>query len=247
MEEKYIKLIELIKSSSKIVFFSGAGVSTESNIKDFRSKDGLYNLKSKYGVNYETILSRDFYYYDKETFYKFYREFMINKDAKPNPCHIFFSKLQNIKDVTIVTQNIDGLDKVAGTKNIIELHGSIHEYFCERCNSKYDLNYVLNSKFNIPRCKKCNGTLKPNVVLYQEALSDKNLYKAINALKKADLLIIGGTSLSVYPASTLINYYEGNKLIIINKEKLNTSIPVALEINEKIGKVFDEISKEFNF
>ncbi len=242
MIEETNKLLNLIKESKNIVFFSGAGVSTESGIKDFRSKEGLYNLKSKYGVNYETILSHTFYEYNKETFYKFYREFMINKDAFPNPCHKFFSELQKIKNVTIITQNIDGLDKLAGSKNVIELHGTIHEYFCESCNKKYDLNYVLNSKSNIPHCK-CNGDLKPNVVLYEEPLNEENIIKSIIALQNADLLIIGGTSLSVYPAASLINYYNGNNLVIINKEKITPSRRVTLEINDSIGVIFNEISK----
>ncbi len=242
MEEKTNKLLNLIKESKNIVFFSGAGVSTESGIKDFRSKDGLYNLKSKYGVNYETILSHSFYESNKDTFYKFYREFMINKDATPNACHKFFSELQKIKNVTIITQNIDGLDKMAGSKNVIELHGTIHEYFCESCMKKYDLDYVLSSKSNIPHCN-CGGDLKPNVVLYEEALLENNIVKAIIALQNADLLIIGGTSLSVYPAASLINYYSGNNLVVINKEKITPSRRVTLEINDSIGVIFESISK----
>lgn len=236
---KIEELQVLINSANHIVFFGGAGVSTESGISDFRSKDGLYKLKSKYGRPYEEMLSHDYFYEDTKTFYKFYKEFMIT-NAKPNKAHDFLAKLEKKKDVTIITQNIDGLHQIAGSTKVIELHGSIHRNYCTKCGRFYSLKEML-SLGEIPICPYCKGVIKPDVTLYQEMLSEEAIEKAINALRKADLLIVAGTSLKVYPANGLINYYRGNRIVVINKEPLYLS-NVTLEINEPVGETFSKIS-----
>ena len=244
MEEKIIELANAIKKVKKIVFFGGAGVSTESGIRDFRSKEGLYNLKSKYGVNYETILSHTYYEYNKEIFFKFYREFMINKEAKPNFAHIFLAKLENEhhKNIKIITQNIDNLHQEAGSKNVIELHGSIMRNYCEKCARFYSLEDVLKMD-NIPICPKCGGYIKPDVVLYEEGLDTNVITKALISLQEADLLIIGGTSLNVYPASSFISYFFGDNIFLINKEKLNINRKIKEEINLPIGETFKKVDE----
>ena len=236
---KIEELQVLINSANHIVFFGGAGVSTESGISDFRSKDGLYKLKSKYGRPYEEMLSHDYFYEDTKTFYKFYKEFMIT-NAKPNKAHDFLAKLEKKKDVTIITQNIDGLHQIAGSTKVIELHGSIHRNYCTKCGRFYSLKEML-SLGEIPICPYCKGVIKPVVTLYQEMLSEEAIEKAINALRKADLLIVAGTSLKVYPANGLINYYRGNRIVVINKEPLYLS-NVTLEINEPVGETFSKIT-----
>lgn len=244
MEEKIIELANAIKKVKKIVFFGGAGVSTESGIRDFRSKEGLYNLKSKYGVNYETILSHTYYEYNKEIFFKFYREFMINKEAKPNFAHIFLAKLENEyhKNIKIITQNIDNLHQEAGSKNVIELHGSIMRNYCEKCSRFYSLEDILKMD-NIPICPKCGGYIKPDVVLYEEGLDTNVITKALISLQEADLLIIGGTSLNVYPASSFISYFFGDNIFLINKEKLNINRKIKEEINLPIGETFKKVDE----
>ena len=244
MDETILKLAKAIKSAKNIVFFGGAGVSTESGIKDFRSKDGLYNLKSKYGVNYETILSHTYYEYNKDIFFKFYREFMINKEAKPNFAHIFLAKLENEyhKNITIITQNIDNLHQVAGSKNVIELHGSIMRNYCEKCAHFYTLKDILKMD-NIPLCRKCGGYIKPDVVLYEEGLNSNVITKALISLQEANLLIISGTSLNVYPASSFISYFYGDNIFVINKEKLNINRKIEGEINYPIGETFKKIDE----
>lgn len=237
--DKIEELQVLINSANHIVFFGGAGVSTESGIPDFRSKDGLYKLKSKYGRPYEEMLSHDYFYEDTKTFYKFYKEFMITS-AKPNKAHYFLAKLEKKKDVTIITQNIDGLHQIAGSTKVIELHGSIHRNYCTKCGRFYSLKEML-SLGEIPICPYCKGVIKPDVTLYQEMLSEEAIESAINALRKADLLIVAGTSLKVYPANGLINYYRGNRIVVINKEPLYLS-NVTLEINEPVGETFSKIS-----
>lgn len=243
MELEKIKLLnDAIKNAKSIVFFGGAGVSTESGIKDFRSKEGLYNLKSKYGVEYETILARSYYEYDKDTFFKFYREFMINLDAKPNYAHKYLAKLEKEgKDITIITQNIDGLHTLAGSKNVVELHGSIYRNYCEKCAKFYTLEDILKLD-NVPICSKCGGVIKPDVTLYEEALNESAITKAIIAIERADLLIIAGTSLRVYPANGLIRYFFGDNIFVINKENLSLN-NVKAEINDNIAEVFKVIDE----
>ena len=247
MEENIIKLTKALKEASKIVFFGGAGVSTESGIKDFRSKDGLYNLKSKYGVNYETILSHSYYEYNKDIFFKFYREFMINNEAKPNFAHIFLAKLENEyhKDITIITQNIDNLHQEAESKNVIELHGSIMRNYCEKCGRFYSLSDILKMD-NIPLCPICGGYIKPDVVLYEEPLNNNIITKALISLEEADLLIIGGTSLNVYPASSFISYFFGDNIFVINKEELNINRKIKGVIYLPIGETFKMVDNVYS-
>ena len=241
MNKKLEQFKTLIANAKNIVFFGGAGVSTESGIPDFRSKTGLYNLKSKYGVPYEVILSHSYYESHTETFFKFYKEFMINKSAKPNYAHKYLADLEKTKNVTIITQNIDGLHQIAGSKNVIELHGSIHRNFCEKCAKLYDLDEFLKLG-DVPHCPICNGIIKPDVVLYEEPLNELTLTKAMIALQEADLLIVAGTSLKVYPAAGLINYFYGKNIVVINKEKLIINREIKLQINGSIAKVFEEIN-----
>ena len=243
MERKELEvqtLQELIDQSQRIVFFGGAGVSTESGIKDFRSKDGLYNLQSKYGRPYEEMLSHTYFMNHTDTFYQFYREFMINTSAKPNAAHLYLAKLETRKNLTVITQNIDGLHQMAGSKNVIELHGSIHRNTCMNCYRKYDLNDILKMN-GTPKCPHCGGVIKPDVVLYEEPLYDGVTEAAISAINNADLLIVAGTSLRVYPASGLIRFFRGKYLVVINKEPLNLGGYVTLEINRPVGEVFKQL------
>lgn len=240
MNKKIETLQELINSSKRIVFFGGAGVSTESGIKDFRSKDGLYHLHSKYGTSYEEMLSHTYFFAHTDTFYEFYREFMIPRNVQPNAAHKYLAKLENNRELKVITQNIDGLHQIAGSKNVLELHGSIHRNTCLKCGTHYSLEDLLKLD-STPRCPKCGGLIKPDVVLYEEGLDHDVLSKSIQAISNADLLIIAGTSLRVYPAAGLINYFRGNYLVVINKEPLNLYDEVSLEINEPVGQVFSQL------
>lgn len=244
---KINELYNLIKSANNIVFFGGAGVSTASGIPDFRSKDGLYKLKSKYDVPYETILSHTYFKLHTETFFKFYKAFMINKNAKPNIVHTFLTNLEKIKNLTIITQNIDNLHTLAGSKNIIELHGNINRNYCEGCGKLYNLEEVLNINSIIPFCPFCNNIIKPDVVLYEEPLNNLVMTKACIKIQEADLLIIAGTSLAVYPAASFINYFFGDNIAVINKDKLPINKKIKLEINDDLKLVFEDLNKTFNF
>lgn len=242
MENYLSKLNELIDKANNIVFFGGAGVSTESGLLDFRSKEGLYNLESKFGLPYEIMLSHSYYINHKETFYEFYKEFML-KEVKPNACHNYLAKLEKKgKNITIITQNIDGLHQEAGSKNVIELHGSIHRNYCEHCARFYDLNFIKKSN-GVPKCPVCNSDIKPDVVLYEEGLDERTITKAMIALNSADLLIVAGTSLKVYPAASFLNYFYGDNIVVINKEKLDLNRKVKLIINTPIAQTFDSIDK----
>ena len=211
------KLKEILDCSNNIVFFGGAGVSTESNIPDFRSANGLYNENTNSNYSPEEILSHTFFVEHTKDFFDFYRSRMIYKDAKPNNAHMALAKLEESgKLKAVITQNIDGLHQMAGSKNVMELHGSIHRNRCMKCHKFFDLNYIINSA-NIPICDVCQGIVKPEVVLYEEDLDSNILEASIDYISKADVFIVGGTSLSVYPASGLVSYYRGNKLILINK------------------------------
>ena len=234
------RLQYLIDNAKHIVFFGGAGVSTESGIKDFRSKDGLYHLQSKYGRPYEEMLSHTYFMNHTDTFYQFYKEFMINTTAKPNEAHKFLAELEKKKDVTVITQNIDGLHQLAGSKKVIELHGSIHRNYCMDCQEFYDLNDILKME-GTPKCPHCGGIIKPDVVLYEEPLDSSVINNAIYSLSRADLLIVAGTSLSVYPASGLIQYYGGTNIVVINKEHLLTRMGATLEINEPVGSTLAKL------
>ena len=243
MDKKTEILKEMINESNNIVFFGGAGVSTESGIKDFRSVDGLYNQKYEYPP--ETILSHSFFIHNTEAFYKFYRDKLNCLDAKPNITHEVLAELENKgKLKSIITQNIDGLHQKAGNKNVFELHGSIHRNYCMKCHKFYGPEKVFNTNEPIPLCDDCGGIVKPDVVLYEEGLDEKILSSAIKSIEKSDLLIVGGTSLMVYPAAGLIRYFKGNKLVLINKQETAFDNFANLVIHDSIGKTFKNIRQE---
>ena len=236
---KIEELQKLVDQSEYIVFFGGAGVSTESNIPDFRSVDGLYNQEYDYPP--ETILSHTFYLQKPKEFYRFYRNKMLYLDAKPNAAHKKLAELEKAgKLKAVITQNIDGLHQAAGSKHVFELHGSVHRNYCQSCHKSFDANYILNSK-DIPICDVCKGNIKPDVVLYEEGLSEETMSGAIEHIKKADLLIIGGTSLAVYPAAGLIDYYKGFELVVINKDATPRDQEANLLIQGSIGEVLNQI------
>ncbi len=229
------ELKKIIDESDNIVFFGGAGVSTESGIPDFRSIDGLYSQKYKYSP--ETMISHSFFMRNTEEFYDFYKNKMIFLNAKPSMAHIKLAELEKLgKLKAIITQNIDGLHQMAGSKNVLELHGSVYRNYCMKCGKFYDVNTVAESK-KVPKCS-CGGTIKPDVVLYEESLNSDIMDKAVEYIEKADVLIVGGTSLVVYPAAGLINYYNGKKLVLINKSSTQLDRRADLVINENIGSVF---------
>lgn len=232
------RLKEMIEESDNIVFFGGAGVSTESGIPDFRSVDGLYH--QKYAYPPETILSHTFYCRKTKEFYDFYKDKMICLDAKPNKAHEYLAKLEEKgKLKAIVTQNIDGLHQMAGSKCVYELHGSVHRNYCTKCHAFFDAKAILDAE-DVPRCS-CGGIIKPDVVLYEEGLDSEVLEGAISSIRNADMLIVGGTSLVVYPAAGLIDYYRGNKLVLINKASTGMDQKADLVINGKIGEIFSQL------
>ena len=232
------QLKQWIEASDNIVFFGGAGVSTESKIPDFRSVDGLY--KQNYDYPPETILSHSFYIRNPEEFYRFYRDKMLALDAKPNAAHLKLAELEaKGKLKAVVTQNIDGLHQAAGSKNVLELHGSIHRNYCMKCHKFYDAAYVKHAD-GIPRCS-CGGMLKPDVVLYEEGLDSAVINKSVKAISEADTLIIGGTSLIVYPAAGFIDYFRGKHLVVINKGATAREVGAELTIAAPIGEILGQI------
>lgn len=232
------QLKQWIEASDNIVFFGGAGVSTESGIPDFRSVDGLYHQKYDYPP--ETILSHTFYMEKTEEFYKFYRDKMLALDAKPNAAHLKLAELEaKGKLKAVVTQNIDGLHQAAGSKNVLELHGSVHRNYCRKCGRLYDASYIKEST-GVPKCA-CGGQIKPDVVLYEEGLDDVTMQSAIHFISQAEILIIGGTSLAVYPAAGLIDFYKGNKLVLNNKSATPLDSRADLVIQAPIGEVFQQV------
>ena len=241
--DQYEILQSMLDHSHRIVFFTGAGISVASGIPDFRSADGLYNQKDKSNIPPEEIISHSFYVAHKKEFYSFYKDKMVYPNAKPNLAHKFIADIQNEKEVTVVTQNIDGLHQEAGSKKVIELHGSVKRNYCERCGAFYDDQYVMNSKL-IPTCSKCGGDIKPDVVLYEEPLDEENISNAINAIMKADTLVVIGTSLVVYPAAGFIRYFKGNSLIVINKDKTSYDNMCDLVINEDVIKVIEKLNEK---
>lgn len=240
-------LQQLINKSKKIAFFGGAGVSTESGIPDFRSIDGLYQQKWKYPP--EQIISHSFFEYDPVEFYRFYREKLVpSKEIKPNAAHYKLAELEEKgKLLGVITQNIDGLHQKAGSKKVFELHGSTLRNYCTKCGEFYDEQFILqseNAPDKLPHCTKCGGIVKPDVVLYEEGLDDAIVNGAIDTISKADTLIIGGTSLIVYPAAGLINYFRGENLILINKSQTSCDHKATLVIHQPIGQVLGQIKVE---
>ena len=239
MEDNISVLKQWVEESDNIVFFGGAGVSTESNIPDFRSVDGLYNQEYDYPP--ETILSHTFFVRYPQEFYRFYKNKMLILDAKPNTAHLKLAELKaKGKLKAIVTQNIDGLHQAAGSKVVYELHGSVHRNYCTKCGKFFGPEYMAAAD-GVPTCDACGGMIKPDVVLYEEGLDSEVIEGAVKAISRADVLIIGGTSLVVYPAAGLIDYYRGNKLVLINKSTTPRDNLANLIINDSIGKVFAQL------
>ena len=235
MDAQIAKLKEWVDASDNIVFFGGAGVSTESGIPDFRSVDGLYHQQYKYPP--ETILSHSFFMSEPEEFYRFYRAKMLALDAEPNAAHLKLADWERMgKCRAVVTQNIDGLHQKAGSKEVLELHGSVLRNYCMRCRKPYDVRDIASGK-GIPKCD-FGGMIKPDVVLYEESLDSYTINKSVDYIRKADILIIGGTSLAVYPAASLIDYYRGNRLVLVNKSETPADGRADLVIHEPIGEVF---------
>ena len=238
---KIKELQKIINSSSNIVFFGGAGVSTESGIPDFRSEKGIFKSLEKYGDVPENLVSHTYYSNHTKEFFRYYKDNLVFNDAPPNSAHLKLAELEKIgKLKAVITQNIDGLHQKAGSKAVLELHGSIHRNYCQICNKEYNLDYILKSD-GIPICE-CGGIIKPDVVLYEEPLNSAILNSAINYISHADTLIIGGTSLVVYPAASLINYFKGSKVVLINKTKTQYDDMASLVINESIGETLSQIN-----
>ena len=237
-ERETEQLQKIIDESSRIVFFGGAGVSTESGIPDFRSADGIYHQKYKYSP--EQVVSHSFFLKYPEAFYEFYRDKMMALDARPNSAHKKLAELENAGKLTaVVTQNIDGLHQAAGIRNVFELHGSIHRNYCMKCGKFYDARYVKEHS-GVPRCE-CGGMIKPDVVLYEEGLDQATIQWAVRAIAEADTLIIGGTSLVVYPAAGFIDYFRGKHLVVINKSETARAVRAELVIAAPIGKIMEKL------
>jgi len=242
---KWNELKDLLNNSRNIVFFGGAGTSTESNIPDFRSASGLYKETKAYAYPPEVMLSHRFFMNRTEEFYNFYRSKMIYPDAKPNKAHLALAELERRQQLkAVITQNIDGLHQLAGSKKVIELHGSVHRNYCMDCREAYDLAYVIEREPAIPHCTKCGGIVKPDVVLYEEALDSAVIEQALQYISEADMLIIGGTSLTVQPAAGMIRYYRGNKLVLINQDTTPYDGHANYVIHDRVGDVLDALILE---
>ena len=240
MNTEIEKLTQILRDSNNIVFFGGAGCSCESGIPDFRSASGLWNEKLKINLTPEQLVSHTMFMKYPKEFFEFYRDKLIYPDAKPNAAHIALAKLEEMgKLKAVVTQNIDGLHQAAGSKHVYELHGSVLRNYCVKCHAFYDEKFILESK-GVPTCTKCGGNVKPDVVLYEEGLDDNVIRGSIDAISKADTLIIGGTSLVVYPAAGLINYFRGKNLVLINKSSTSADSNADLVIHDAIGQVLGE-------
>lgn len=238
IKEDAFQLQSIISSSHNIVFFGGAGVSTESGIPDFRSKDGLYHQEYRYDP--EEIVSAPFFYQNPKEFYRFYKDRMINLDAKPNAAHLYLAELEKARRLKgIITQNIDGLHQMAGSKNVVELHGSVHRNFCQNCGRMFDAKAIKEDKEDVPHCPSCGGIIKPDVVLYGEALNDMDVTKALVLIESAEVLIVAGTSLVVYPAAGFVKYFHGKHLVVINKDPSSADLNANLVIHQKIGELFE--------
>lgn len=241
MSKETDEFVKIIQENSHIVFFGGAGVSTESGIPDFRSVDGLYHQQYDYPP--ETILSHSFYRRNPQEFYRFYRGKMLFPDAKPNMAHRMLARLEELGKLdAVITQNIDGLHQAAGSRRVYELHGSVLRNYCENCHAFYDLSYILHTA-GVPKCEKCGGPVKPDVVLYEEGLDQNTINGAVQVIQQADVLIIGGTSLAVYPAAGLIDYFQGEQLVVINMSPTPRDRYADLCIQEPIGQVFGTLQE----
>lgn len=241
--DKYKRFSDMIKESDRIVFFGGAGVSTESGLKDYRSADGIYKTAKQYGVPPEEILSHDCFFNNTELFYRFYRDYFM-EEVQPNATHYALAELEKKgKRVSIVTQNIDGLHQKAGSSEVYELHGTTAKYYCTKCGEEFGMDYLRRRKENVPKCNKCGAIIKPKVVLYGEMLDGDVVDGALKAIEKAELMIIGGTSLAVQPAASFVSYFRGNGIVIINKESTPYDSYATLVFNEGLGGVFGEIMK----
>ena len=241
-QEQHDKLQSIIRGARKLVFFGGAGVSTESGIPDFRSVDGLYNQKYDYPP--ETILSATFFYRHTEEFYRFYRDKMLCLTAKPNAAHLKLAEMEEKGHLAaVVTQNIDGLHQMAGSKVVDELHGSVHRNYCQKCGRLYDAKWILESS-GVPLCEDCGGLVKPDVVLYEEGLPNDTVNHAVKSIAEADVLIVGGTSLNVYPAAGFLRYFGGSHLIVMNRDETQADKNADLVIRDKIGEALESVSLE---
>lgn len=237
-KEKVERLKEIVAESDNIVFFGGAGVSTESGIPDFRSVDGLYNQKYKYPP--EVMVSHSFYRSHTEEFFEFYKNKMIALEAKPNAAHIKLAELEQQGKVrAVITQNIDGLHYAAESREVMELHGSVHRNYCESCGKSYPVQYIVDAE-GVPKCD-CGGVIKPDVVLYEEGLDYETMQRSVRYIRNAEVLIIGGTSLAVYPAAGFIDYFKGKHLVVVNMDKTSRDVDADLLINERIGEVFNQL------
>ncbi len=240
MTESVKELVSILRDSSRIVFFGGAGISTASGIPDFRSANGIFSQKLRRNVTPEQAVSHSFFAYNTEEFYDFYKKHLVYPQAKPNDCHTALVKLEQMGKLSaVVTQNIDGLHQAAGSQVVYELHGSVHRNYCQRCHAFYDADYVLKEE-GIPLCEKCGGIIKPDVVLYEEGLSDAVVSGAIGAISTADTMIVGGTSLVVYPAAGLLQYFRGKHLVLINKSETQADSQAELVIHEDISQIMKE-------
>ncbi|WP_422485359.1 NAD-dependent protein deacylase [Gudongella sp. DL1XJH-153] len=234
------KLSKIIMESDNIVFFGGAGVSTESNIPDFRSESGIYSTKNKYGYPPEYLLSHSFFRDHQKEFFNYYRDNMLHPNAKPNKAHLALGKLEELgKLKAVITQNIDGLHQLGGSRNVLEIHGSVHRNYCLSCGAEYPVDKIQESE-SIPTCDKCGGIVRPDVVLYEEGLDMRVMDKAMDYIRKAQVLIVGGTSLNVYPAAGLVEYFRGKELVLINKTSTGYDNRATLIFRDSIGEVLDD-------
>lgn len=244
MSDKIQRLVKIL-SGGNVVFFGGAGVSTESGIPDFRSDTGLYAAKQVYGRSPEELVSHTCFVREPEIFYKYYRENLVSREAKPNAAHIALAELERRGLINaVITQNVDGLHQAAGSVNVYELHGSNHRPYCTKCGTRYTLDYLLDYRETVPKCEKCGGIVRPDVVLYEESLDDEVIAGAVSQIRRASSLIIGGTSLAVYPAAGLLRYYKGTNLALINKGQTPYDDEADLVIHEPIGEVFSMAMRE---
>jgi NAD-dependent deacetylase len=246
VENAEVQLAKWIGEAKKIVFFGGAGVSTESGVPDFRSEKGLYQAVEAYGYPPETILSRSFFLNHPEIFFKYYFEQILYPEALPNPAHLALAQLESSgAHMTVITQNIDGLHQAGGSKRVVELHGSVHRNYCTRCGETYNLTFILAARGDIPKCLKCQGTVRPDVVLYEEPLDSDIMEAAVQAVDEADLLMVGGTSLVVYPAAGLVRNYNQGRMVLINKSATPFDGKADLVIKDNVATVLDQAVSRF--